>query len=84
MLIIPTAFDFSDEIVTNLEAGLPPGVEPFFEMGDNDLDSDYNDPIGAPVKIQAPIDAAAAILLGRTMKAYIVKYTAYRRFVDDS
>ena len=33
MLIIPTAFDFSDGIATSLEAGFPPYVEPFCNLG---------------------------------------------------
>jgi hypothetical protein len=80
-LTTPTAFEFSDGIATNLEAGLPPGVEPFFQMEEPDSDDDYDDPAEVPAEIQPPIDAAAPVLPGRTVKAYIVKYTAYRTFV---
>jgi hypothetical protein len=82
MLIIPTAFDFSDGIATNLEAGFPPYVEPFFQMEESD--DDYDGPAEVPAEIQPPIDAAAPVPLGKAVKAYIVKYTAYRTFVDDS
>ena len=82
MLIIPTAFDFSDGIATNLEAGFPPGVEPFFQM--EEPDDDYDDPVEVPAEIQPPIDAAAPVSLGKAVKAYIVNYTAHRTFVDDS
>ena len=84
MLIIPTAFDFSDGIATSLEAGFPPYVEPFFQMEENDPDDDYDGPVEVSAEIQPPIDAAAPVSLGKAVKAYIVNYTAHRTFVDDS
>ena len=81
-LTTPPAFEFSDGIATNLEVGLPPGVEPFFEMEENDSSDDYDGPVEVPAgRIQQPIDAAAPVPLGKAVKAYIVKYTAYRTFV---
>ena len=88
-LIIPIVFDFSDGIVTSLEAELPPELEPFFQMEDHDLDSDHDDPDEVPAEggsaeAQLPIDTAAPMLPERTVKAYVVKHTAYRTSVDDS
>jgi hypothetical protein len=83
-LTIPTAFDFSDGIPISLEAGLPPGIKPFFQMEEHDSDSDYDDPVETPARIQPLVGAAALMLPERTVRAYIVKYTAYRTFVGDS
>ena len=73
--------------MTSLGAGLPPGVEPVFDLPEHNSDSDYDPPvedtIKDPAEIQSPVDAVAPILPERTVKAYIVKYTAYRTFVDD-
>jgi hypothetical protein len=85
-LIIPVAFEFSDGIATSLEAELPQGEEPFFQMEEHDSDIDYDGPVEAPVEcgpaeVQPPIGTAAPILPERTVKAYVVKYTAYRTFV---
>ena len=88
-MIIPIVFDFSDGIVTSLEAELPPEVEPFFQMEDHDLDSDHDGPDGTPseggsAKAQSPINTAAPMLPERTVKAYVVKYMAYRMSVNNS
>jgi hypothetical protein len=97
-LIIPIAFDFSDGIETSLGAELPKDVEPFFHMEEHDLDSDYDGfyqmdeggldsnydgPVKTPADTQPPVGAAAPIP-AKTVKAYVVKYTAYRTFVDNS
>ena len=81
-LTVPAVFDFPDGIVTSLNAGLPPGMEPVFDVAERDPDSDYDDPIEInPAKIQPPVNATASKSAERTVKAYIVKYTAYRTFV---
>ena len=89
MLTIPKVFDFSDGVATSLEAGLPPGVDPSSEMEEHDSNSDYDapgqDPIeGESFETKPSIDTAAPLLPERTVKAYIIKYTAYRTFVGDS
>lgn len=82
-------FDFSDGITTTLEAGLPPDVEPIFDMEECDLDCDYDAPdedsgeINS-IETQPTISTAAPLFPERTIKAYVVKYTAYRTFVGDS
>jgi len=86
---IPTVFDFSDGIVTGLKDGLPPDVEPVFDMVEHDPDLDYDCSFGSsvgwvPTNTQPPIDVAAPMLSERTVKGYVVKYTAYRTFVRDS
>ena len=82
-------FDFPDGIATSLEAGLPLGVEPFFDMVEHDPDNDYDAPVGNstegyPAEAPPPINTTAAVLPERTIKAYVVKYTAYRTFVGGS
>ena len=89
LLTILTAFDLSDGIATSLTAGFPPDTEPTFDIEEQDLDSDYDDPVedsaeGDPAATQPPVDVVAPALSERTVKAYIVKYTAYRTFVADS
>ena len=88
-LIILTAFDLSDVIATSLTAGFPPDAEPSFDIEEQDLDSDYDDPVGDsavgdPAVTQPPVDVTASVFPKRTVKTYIVKYTAYRTFVVDS
>lgn len=88
LLTFLTVFDSSDDVVTTLKAGLPLGVEPVFDMGEHDFDSDYDAPVedpaeGDPAETKLPIDAAAPILPDRTVKAYVVKYTPYKTFVDN-
>ena len=82
-------FDFPDGIVTSLKAGVPLGVEPFFDMGEHDPDDDYDAPVEDsierdPAKTQLPTDATVIVLPERAVKAYVVKYTAYRTLVCDS
>jgi len=88
-LTIPIVFDFSDGIVTSFGAGLPLGVEPTIDMEECDVDSDYDPPAQDPVErnpseVQPSIDATTPVLSERAVKAYVVKYTAYRTFVGDS
>lgn len=84
LLKILTAFDLTDGIVTSLAAGFPPDAEPIFDMEEQDLDSDYDDPVdGDPAISQLP-DMIVSVLPERSVKAYIVKYTAYKTFVGDS
>ena len=85
----PTVFDFSDGITTSLGAGLPPDVDPVFEMGEHDSDGDYYAPVqdsaeGDPLETKLSIGAAAPLLSERTVKAYVVEYTSYRTFVGGS
>jgi len=85
----PTVFDFSDGIATNLEAGLPPDVESVFEMEERDSDGDYDAPVqdlagGDPLEIMPSIGATAPLLSERIVKAYVVKYTAFRTSVGGS
>ena len=89
LLTILTAFDLSDGIVTSMTAGFPPDVEPVFDIEEQDLDSDYDGPVEDsteedPASTQPPVDVAAPILPERTVKAYVIKNTAYRTFVGDS
>jgi len=88
-LIIPTAFDLSDGILTSLTAGLSPDTDSFFDIEEQDLDNDFDDPVedsaeGDTVITQPPVDVAAPVPPKRTVKSYIIKYTAYRTFVVDS
>ena len=88
LLNILAAFDLSDGIATSLTAGFPPDAEPAFNIEEQDLDSDYDDPVGDPAEgdpavTQPPVDVTAPVLPNRTVKAYVVKYTAYRMFVVD-
>jgi hypothetical protein len=82
-LIVPTVFEFSDGIATSLQAGLPLGVEPFFQMEDRDSDDDYDGPVETPTKVQSPIGTTAPIPPERTAKAYVIKNTAYKTFVSN-
>jgi len=78
---IATAFTFSGGIETCPDAGLPPGVESFFDLEDCDLDSDFDCPaedIDDPVEPQAEVPPDISERPQRSIKAYLVKYTAYR------
>jgi len=80
----PTAFGFSDGIQTRLNAGLPSDVEPFFDLEECDLDGDFGDPVeGEPVDLQSQTSPDAS-MLQRSIKTYIVKYTAHRTLVSES
>lgn len=78
-------FDFPDSVVISLNAGLPLGVETTFNLGEHGFESDYDAPdeglTGGCSETQPP---AALMLPERTVKAYVVRYTAYRTFVGDS
>ena len=70
------AFGFSDGIETRPDAGLPPGVESFFDLEGCDLDSDYECPIeDDPSEPQSQVSPDIS---EGSIKAYLVKYTAYR------
>ena len=82
-----TAFSFSDGIETRPDAGLPPGVESFYDLEDCDLDSDFDCPVeddGDSVEPQAEISPDVSERPQRSIKAYLVKYTAYRTLGDES
>ena len=88
LLTILTAFNLSNGIATSLTAGFPPDVESTFDMKEQDLDSDYDSFVedsakGDPAGTQPPVEVAAPTLPDRTVKTYVVKYTAYRTFVGD-
>lgn len=84
---IVAAFSFSDGIETRPDAELPPGVESFFDLEDCDLDSDFDCSVeddGDPVEPQAEISPEISERPQRSIKAYLVKYTAYRTLGDES
>jgi hypothetical protein len=88
-LIISIAFDFSGGIVTSLGAELPQDAEPSFQPEEHDLDSDYDDPAEVPAEgglagARPLINTTTSILPERSVKEYVVKYTAYRTFVNGS
>lgn len=88
LFIIPIAFDFSDGIETSLMAGLPPGLDASFDVEEDDLDNDYDFAEEYPAD-EDPADTQVLSETGaqeppeRTVRAYLVKYTAYRTFVCD-
>ena len=89
LFIIPIAFDLSNGIETSLAAGLPPGLDPAIDVNEDDLDGDYEFAEECPAD-KGPIDAevisrtrAPQVLPERTVKAYLVRCTAYRTFVRD-
>jgi hypothetical protein len=74
-----TAFGFSDGIETSPDAELPPGVESFFDLEDSHLDSDFDCPVeDGPVEPQAEVSPDVSERPQRSIKAYLVKYTAYK------
>jgi len=83
-VIIPTAFSFSDGIQTHLNAGLPPDVEPFSDLEECDLDSDFDDPTeGDSAEPRPQVSPDASKSPQKSIKTYVVKYTAYRTSVGD-
>ena len=86
-MTVRTVFEFPDGVETRLGAGLPQSVEPFFDVAADDPDSDYDVPVGGNpviVRTMPPVHVTAPILPVRTVKAHVVKYTAYRTFVGKS
>ena len=82
---IPAAFGFSDGIQTYLNAGLPPGVEPFFDLEECDLDGDFGDSVeGEPTGLQSQISPDASMPPQKSIKTYVIKYTAYKTSVSES
>jgi len=74
-----TAFSFSEGIETRRDGELPPGVESFFDLEDCDLDSDFDCPVeDDPVEPQAQVSPDVSECPQKPVKAYLVKYTAYR------
>ena len=63
-------------------------MEPVFDLAECDLDSDFDAPVEGPTegdtaKTQPQTEAATPIPSGKTVKAYVVKYTAYRTLVGN-
>lgn len=83
-MIIPTAFDLSDGIETGLTDEFPPGLPTVVDTEEDGMDIDYDPAEEAPVDIQLPYEEPAQSLPERSVKAYLVKYTAYRTFVSGS
>ena len=88
LLTITAAFDFSDGYITGLTAAFPSEVEPFFDIKGQDFNDDYDSPVDGPADgdlaiSQPPADVVTPTLPERTVKAYIVRYTAFRTFVHD-
>lgn len=67
-----------------MTAGFPPGLDTFFDIGDNDLDNDYDLAEEDPAGFQADPEVPEQIFQERPVKAYLVKYTAYKTLVGDS
>ena len=80
-----TAFSFSDGVETPPDAGLPSSVESFFDLEDCDLDRDFDCPgEGDPVESQAETSPDISERQQKSIKAYLVKCTAYRTLGGDS
>jgi len=80
----PTAFSFSDGIKTHLNAGLPPDAEPFSDLEDCDLGCDFDDPVeGDSAESKPQVSPDASNPPQKSIKTYVVKYTAYRTSVGD-
>ena len=84
--ILTIAFSFSGGVETDIDAGLPPGTEPFYDMEEHDSDGDFDDPVEdvpEPQPIRPQPQSATPKPPQRTVKTYVVKYTAYRTLVSD-
>jgi len=58
-------------------------IEPFFDLEECDSDSDFDDPVeGDPTEPQPQVSPNISELPQRSIKAYVVKYTAYKTLVD--
>ena len=80
----PTAFGFSGGIQTHLNEGPPPGIEPFFDLEECDSDSDFDDPVEEdPARARPKVSPDISEPPQRSIKAYVVKYTAYKTLVDN-
>ena len=80
-----TAFSFSDGVETPPDAGLPSSVESFFDLEDCDLDGDFDCPgEDDPVESQAETSPDISERQQKSIKAYLVKCTAYRTLGGDS
>lgn len=80
------AFSFSDGIETDVNAGLPPGIEPSFDLQECDLDSDFDGPVEDDLAIEPQSQASPNVPESpqRAVKAYLVKYTAYKTLSGES
>ena len=67
-----------------MTAGFPSGLDTAFDVEGDDLDGDYNRAEEEPADSQIPHETPAQISQGRSVKAYLIKYTAYKTFVGDS
>lgn len=64
-----------------MTAGFPPELDTTFDIEENDADSGYGFARRGPAGPETQTEAPAQILQERTVKAYLVKYTAYNTFV---
>ena len=79
-----TAFGFSGGIQTHLNEGPPPGIEPSFDLEECDSDSDFDDPVEEdPARARPKVSPDTSEPPQRSIKAYVVKYTAYKTLVDN-
>ena len=62
-------------------AGFPADLDTFFDMEEDDLDSDYDLAEEEPAHSETTPEAPAEEI---PVKAYLVKYTAYKAFVGGS
>lgn len=78
---VTPAFDLSDGVEIGMTAGLPQGFDTALDLEEEDLDGDYDSAEGGPDGEQVPGEVPTQTSQERTVKAYLVKYTAYRTFV---
>ena len=77
-------FDLSDGVETSTFEEFPPGLDVVFDMDENDVDSGYGFARRVSAGPQTPREAPTQILHERSVKAYLVKYTAYNTSVGAS
>ena len=81
---LTTAFSFSDGIETDINSGLPSNIEPFLDIEEGGLDSDFDDPVeDEPTRPQPHVSPTIPKLPQGTVKTYVVKYTAYQTLVGN-
>ncbi|KAF9790820.1 hypothetical protein BJ322DRAFT_412454 [Thelephora terrestris] len=74
-----STFSFSNGTETDLDAELPPGMEPCFDLAECDLDSDFDDPVDDdPMQPQPRASSDTLESPRRPINAYLVKFTAYK------
>ena len=75
----PTVIGSSDGVETLMNEGLPPGVEPFYDLEEWDLSGDFDGPIQEdPAEPQPQGSSNTSKRLQRSIKTYVVKDTAFR------